>query len=152
MNLETKVPPSLVMLVLAVAMWLVALATPAFAFRISLSESVAGSIALAGLLVNAYPKILFNRAGTSTNPMRPRAAANLVTSGAYRYTRNPMYVGHALILLGVAAYLCNELSVLALPLHILYITRFQILPEERALSARFPQEYAAYVDAVPRWI
>jgi len=152
MSLETKVPPPLVMLVLAAAMWLVALATPAFAFRTPLSEFVAGSIALAGLLLNAYPKILFKRAGTSINPMRPRAATNLVTSGVYRYTRNPMYVGHALILLGVAIYLCNELSFLALPLHILYITRFQIQPEERALSTRFPQEYAAYVSAVPRWV
>jgi len=152
MILETKIPPPLVVLILAAAMWLAALGAPAFAFRLPLNEFVAGSIALVGLVLNIYPKFLFNRAGTSINPMRPDAAASLVTSGIYRYTRNPMYLGHALLLLGMAAHLCNGLSFLALPLHLLYITRFQIRPEERALSMRFPHEYAAYVKAVPRWV
>jgi len=152
MKLETKLPPPVLMLMLGLGMWVVARVAPAFAFQLPLHPFVAASIALAGLALNLYPKILFRRAGTSVNPMRPDAAANLVTSGIYRYSRNPMYVGHALILLGAAVYLCNALCFLAVPLQMLYITRFQIQPEERALSARFPQQYAAYRKAVPRWV
>jgi protein-S-isoprenylcysteine O-methyltransferase Ste14 len=63
-----------------------------------------------------------------------------------------MYVGFLLILLGWAAHLSNALSVLVIPAFVLYMTVFQILPEERALEARFGPAFAAYKAQVRRWI
>jgi protein-S-isoprenylcysteine O-methyltransferase Ste14 len=52
-----------------------------------------------GVALNLLPKLSFQRAGTTVNPLRPSASSALVTSGIYRYTRNPMYLGQALVLL-----------------------------------------------------
>ena len=62
------------------------------------------------------------------------------------------FLGHALLLVAWALYLGNAAMLLAMPLYVGYITRFQILPEERQLAARFPQRYATYCRAVPRWV
>ena len=79
-------------------------------------------------------------------------ASNMVTSGIYRFSRNPMYLGFFLALAGWATYLSHLLAFALLPLFVLYINRFQILPEERALSDKFPQEYTAYKGSVRRWL
>jgi protein-S-isoprenylcysteine O-methyltransferase Ste14 len=62
-----------------------------------------------------------------------------------------MYLGYAVALLGWSALLAQPLGLLAVAFFVAYITRFQILPEERHLSSRFPAQYAAYSRAVRRW-
>jgi protein-S-isoprenylcysteine O-methyltransferase Ste14 len=84
--------------------------------------------------------------------MRPEAATRLVTGGVYGWTRNPMYLGWLPILAGWAAYLQHPLSLLVVPLFMLYLTRFQIVPEERALSAKFGEQFDAYRQRVRRWL
>ncbi len=86
------------------------------------------------------------------NPIKPGAASSLVSSGVYRFTRNPMYLGLSVTLLGWAMFLSNPLALLAVPLFVLYINRFQINPEERVLSSLFGAEYAAYKEKVRRWL
>jgi protein-S-isoprenylcysteine O-methyltransferase Ste14 len=86
------------------------------------------------------------------NPLHPEATSSLVITGIYRHTRNPMYVGFAAVLLGWAAYLAAPLALLGPLTFVLYITRFQIIPEERALHAKFGPEFAAYQARVRRWI
>ncbi len=86
------------------------------------------------------------------NPIKPGAASSLVSSGVYRFTRNPMYLGLSVTLLGWAMFLSNPLALLAVPLFVLYINRFQIDPEERVLSSLFGAEYAAYKEKVRRWL
>jgi protein-S-isoprenylcysteine O-methyltransferase Ste14 len=84
--------------------------------------------------------------------MSPDRASALISSGIYRWSRNPMYFGMALLLLGVAAWgstLAGYLLVLAF---CWFLTRFQIIPEERALLAAFGQEFAQYMARVRRWI
>ena len=76
----------------------------------------------------------------------------VVTWGVYSITRNPMYLGLLMILTGWAIFLSNALALLFLPLFVLYINRFQIKPEERALTAIFGQDYLAYQGRVRRWI
>jgi len=73
-------------------------------------------------------------------------------SGIYRVTRNPMYLGMLLVLVGWAVFLANGLAVIAIALFPAYITRFQIKPEERALTALFGEQYASYSSRVRRWI
>ena len=73
-------------------------------------------------------------------------------SSVYRYTRNPMYVGLLLLLVGWAAFLCAPWA-LAGPLAFhAYIERFQIVPEERALLSMFGESYGGYKARVRRWL
>lgn len=121
-------------------------------FQLPLRTLVVAVVAFAGLLLNVIPKLAFGRAGTTVNPLRPDKATALVSSGIYRYSRNPMYVGQALLLLAWVLYVGHWLGLFAVPLFVLYITRFQIVPEERVLAARFADEYAEFRRRVHRWL
>jgi protein-S-isoprenylcysteine O-methyltransferase Ste14 len=90
------------------------------------------------------------RAGTSPRPDRPTTA--LVTSGPYRYTRNPIYLSMAGLFAGVAI-LANALApCLLLPLVVLVIDRKMVVREERYLERLFGEEYRSYLARVPRWL
>ena len=86
------------------------------------------------------------------NPFKPSATSALVSDGVYRFTRNPMYVGLLITLLGWAAFLSQPAALVFVPLFVLYITQFQIKPEERILSSMFGTEYAEYKAKVRRWL
>jgi len=105
-----------------------------------------------GLLFNVTPKLAFRRARTTVNPLRPDGASQLVTSGLYRITRNPMYVGHALMLTGWAIGLAHPLGFLAPVAYVAWIDRWQIPAEESALASRFPHAFADYTKRVRRWL
>jgi protein-S-isoprenylcysteine O-methyltransferase Ste14 len=76
----------------------------------------------------------------------------MVTSGVYGVSRNPMYVGFLLVLIGWAAFLSHALAFALLPLFVAYMNRFQIEPEERALSAKFGGQFQEYRRSVRRWV
>lgn len=149
--LETRVPPPLVLLACGGLAWGLA-QVPAARFAFPGATALAIALVLAGLALNLVPKLAFDRAGTTVNPLRPERAARLVRTGLHRWSRNPMYLGHAVILLGIALALRNAFAFVAVPVYALYVTRFQILPEERALLARFGREYEDYRRRVRRWL
>lgn len=155
-SLELKVPPPAVALLMAIAMWLATwLATPASgALSFVLPDRLVIAIALAvlGGAVAAAGIVSFRRAGTTVNPTRPEATSSLVATGVYRFTRNPMYLGSALVLIGWAFYLSNVLAFAGPLLFVLYIDRFQIVPEERALTAKFGTAFDDYRRRTRRWI
>lgn len=105
-----------------------------------------------GFLVALAGVLAFRRAKTTVNPLTPEATTAMVTSGIYRFTRNPMYLGFLFVLAGWAMYLSNLLAFAFLPLFALYMNRFQIVPEERALCAKFPDAFTAYKRSVRRWL
>ena len=87
-----------------------------------------------------------------TTIMPHRAVSALVTSGPYRYSRNPIYISHVALTLGLALAM-RSLSVAALtPLLAAALTRLSILPEERHLAEKFGPEFAAYAARTPRWL
>lgn len=86
------------------------------------------------------------------SPLSPERTASVVSSGIYRWSRNPMYLGMALALFAVAAWCSSLVGFAAVPLFCAYLTRFQIVPEERMLLKLFGAEYAAYLAQVRRWI
>lgn len=109
-----------------------------------------GALVFAGLLVSFAGAGLFLRRGTAIIPYKP--ATSLVTSGIYRWTRNPMYVGMALIYLGLAILSNNLASLILLPL-VLAIVQTQVIAREEAyLERAFGNEYIAYKNQVRRWI
>jgi protein-S-isoprenylcysteine O-methyltransferase Ste14 len=63
-----------------------------------------------------------------------------------------MYLGLLLVLLGFAIWLGNVLAPIMLVAFVLYLTRFQIVPEERVLREKFGEEYAGYMRRVRRWL
>jgi protein-S-isoprenylcysteine O-methyltransferase Ste14 len=155
-RLELLVPPPVVVLITAALMWTASFYVPAFDMPPASSTAVrlptALAIALAGIAFDLAGLVSFRRARTTVNPMRPSASSALVTSGVYRLTRNPMYFGLLLLLTAWAVFLSSP-WLLAGPLaFVLYMNRFQIGPEERALSARFADSYTAYRRRVRRWI
>jgi len=109
-------------------------------------------IALAGGAMAIAGNREFKRARTTISPLKPENSTALVTSGIYRFTRNPMYVGLTLLVLGWAAFLCSAWALLGPVVFVLYISRFQIAPEERVLSAKFGTAYADYALRVRRWL
>jgi protein-S-isoprenylcysteine O-methyltransferase Ste14 len=109
-------------------------------------------LVLAGAVTCLAGVFSFQRAKTTVNPMKPNSASALVASGIYKYSRNPMYSGFVLILLGWALWLSNAWALLVLPAFVLYMNRFQIWPEERALMALFGQDYREYHSRVRRWL
>ncbi|MDO8964399.1 MAG: isoprenylcysteine carboxylmethyltransferase family protein [Coriobacteriia bacterium] len=86
------------------------------------------------------------------NPMSPQSATTLVTTGIYRFTRNPMYLADLLFLLSWGTYLGSPVALLGAPAFVLYIDRFQISVEERVMAELFGQQYEEYRALVRRWL
>ena len=151
-NLELKVPPPVVIFVTAAIMWLVRRAAPALDFVFPAHDLLAILLVAAGFFTGVWGVVTFRRARTTINPTKPELSSSLVTWGVYAITRNPMYLGGLITLTGWAIFLSNALAFLFLPAYVLYINRFQIKPEERALTSLFGQEYVNYQARVRRWL
>jgi len=109
------------------------------------------SIGSAAALVAVAGVVEFRRAKTTVNPLKLDKSTQLVASGIYRFTRNPMYLGMLLILVGWAIHLQHIGAWLWLIGFILFINRFQIEPEERAMTKLFGEPYIDYCKSVRRW-
>lgn len=97
-----------------------------------------------------WAALLFRRHETTPHPYAD--ATCLVTKGPYRITRNPMYLGLLLSLIGLGLWLQSLSALLLAPLFVLVINRCNILPEERRLSATFGQVYERYQAQTRRWL
>jgi protein-S-isoprenylcysteine O-methyltransferase Ste14 len=150
--LELRIPPPIVALLVAAIMWGISLATPPVEMPGLIRLTTAIAFALAGVLIAISGVIAIRRAETTLNPLKPETTSTIVTSGVYRFTRNPMYVGLALVLLAWAVFISSAWSLLGVVCFILYMNRFQIMPEERVLSGMFAASYAAYQAKVRRWL
>lgn len=150
--MELKIPPPIILAICALVMFGLANAAPASTFAIPGALAISSAFALSGLALALTGVIAFNRARTTIHPMNPNHTSALVTSGVYNMTRNPMYLGMVLVLLGLAVYLGNVFALVGLPLFIATINRLQITPEERILRAKFGAEFDAYTARVRRWI
>jgi protein-S-isoprenylcysteine O-methyltransferase Ste14 len=138
--------------IVAALMWFAAAATPAFGFYLPARPAFAVGLALIGAVTCLSGVVSFRQAKTTVNPMKPYSTSSLVVSGIYRYTRNPMYLGFLLVLLGWAAFLSNLAALAFVPAFVAYMNRFQIRPEERVLASLFPHDFPAYVAEVRRWV
>jgi len=140
------------MVLTAAAMWAIAELAPAVPITGTLQIVIACALAVLGGVFVVSGFQAFGRAKTTTNSMSIEKASSLVTSGIYRYTRNPMYLGLTTLLLAWAVYLAAPWVILGPIAFMLFITRFQIIPEERGLREKFGTAYAAYQQEVRRWL
>eukprot|EP01064_Diplonema_japonicum_P002148 TRINITY_DN1137_c0_g1_i1.p1 TRINITY_DN1137_c0_g1~~TRINITY_DN1137_c0_g1_i1.p1 ORF type:complete len:179 (+),score=16.27 TRINITY_DN1137_c0_g1_i1:64-537(+) len=153
-SLELKVPP--VVLVAAAAS-----GTYCIANRVESEWKIPRGVRVPALILGGAAGLLsmlagvreFGRASTTVNPTTPGACSSLVSSGIYGYTRNPMYVGMLLCLLGWSAFLGGHPYTFFPPaLFVAYLNKFQILPEERTLAKIFGAEFDTYCSVVRRWL
>lgn len=151
-DLEPKIPPLVVLALFAALMWLGSRATPATDFHLPARPVIALGLAAVGVGIAAAGVVSFRLAKTTVNPLKPDTASSLVVAGIYRVTRNPMYLGALIVLIGWAVFLSNALALILAGTFVLYLNRFQIIPEEKALTTRFGPEFAAYCAKVRRWI
>lgn len=151
-SLELKVPPVVVSIVFIIVMSLLAQYLPLGLVLFPAQSWLAMVLLIAGVGVAIAGVLAFNRAQTTVDPTKPNKASAIVDSGIYAYTRNPMYLGMALVLAGYAVDLSAISSYLSLILFLLYMTRMQIVPEERVLTEKFGQSYQDYQSKVRRWL
>ena len=151
-GLELRIPPDVVWVAVAGTMWLAARVNGEFGATEPLRRPLALLLLAIGTGLIVAARIALNRAGTTWYPTEPGRTTVLVTSGVYRISRNPTYLGMEIVLLGWAVVLASPAAVLVSALFVAYITRFQIRPEELVLSVSLGQEYSDYSKRVRRWI
>lgn len=151
-SLELVIPPAAVMFITVLIMWLLSAFFPAFTSDFLNHRIGIYLVGFIGLVVGVTGAISFIRARTTLNPKKPADASLLVTSGIYRFTRNPMYLGLQIMLIAWGISLGNILSLLFSLAFGLYIHRYQILPEERFLEKKFGDKFVAYKSKVRPWL
>jgi protein-S-isoprenylcysteine O-methyltransferase Ste14 len=151
-NLEHKIPPPVFMLIIGYLMSVVAHFLPANAGFISWRYPLVVIFICIGFIFAMPAFLAFIRAKTTVNPINIEAASTLVTTGVYRYSRNPMYVGLTCLLLAWWAYLSIAWLFIGPVVFIIVINYLQIIPEERVLLLKFGREYEYYQSQVRRWL
>jgi len=150
--MQPHIPPPFLMLLAACLMWALRRWLPLGQLISTPWNQLAVLPAAAGVAIAVAAFVRFRQARTTVNPMDPRKASCLVTDGVFHISRNPMYLGLLLLLIGWAVWLGTASPWLVPPLFVIVISAAQIAPEEQALEELFGEEYRAYRQRVARWI
>lgn len=149
--LKLKIPPALQFLIIAALMYGV---SQSFGkqFTFPFQYVFAWLFFILGVIVGLISVLLFKTENTSIDPLHPLKASKLITTNIYRYTRNPMYLGLLLILIGLFIIFGNYYNLILLILFVWYITTFQIKLEEQILHKIFGENFTIYCKKTRRWI
>ena len=150
--LELKIIPVIQVIIIAALMYGAAQFLPVSTTLLEYKWLIWGVFIAIGSFFGLAGIVSFYLAKTTVNPEKPEKASTLVTSGIYKVTRNPMYVGLVCFLIAWAAWLGSLYSLVFIVVFVLYMNRFQITPEERALTKLFGQDYQDYCQKVRRWL
>lgn len=147
-----RLPPPVITLIGLFAIYGLNLLLPQFRSG-SLGGGLAASIFFtlgAGIL--AWSGQTFRKHKTTVNPLRPERATTLVTTGPYRFMRNPMYLALILFLWSGFTYVGNWTGIAVVLIILVYFDTVQIAAEEAAMSAKFGEDWTAYTARVRKWI
>lgn len=148
--LDTKIPPPIVAIFIGVCIYFSRDWLPQFEsdylFYVGLGCE------LLAVVINLTAIFSFIKNKTTINPVKPQTATSLVTTGVFAFSRNPMYLGLLLFLIGFSLQVNVVGGMPLLFLFAFYIHMFQIIPEERALAEKFGDEFQEYSKKVRRWI
>jgi protein-S-isoprenylcysteine O-methyltransferase Ste14 len=150
MEKKRKVIPPVYLFATLLLMWLTHRYIPIFQYVYEPVTYLGIIAVLFGITMAGISAGMFKRAGTGLEPFDE--ATVLVTSGFYRFSRNPMYMGMFLMLLGVAFLMGSIGALLPILIFILIIRNNFVLGEERFMQATFGQQYLQYKSEVRRWI
>jgi len=146
----TKIPPLAVMALCLVLSATAHMLMPISQFNVGYLLPIL--VGLLGVVFLCLAVLDFRKHKTTVNPLQPSKTTSLVTTGVYSISRNPMYVGMALLTLSFAVSLGTLSAFFAPVLFVVYITKFQIQPEELALNTIFGEEWATYQKTTRRWL
>ena len=147
-----RIPPLFQLALLVGAGWSLSEVFPSLSYFSGVALMAGWSFIAAGLIITLIAVGLFRRTRTTVNPFTPQETNALVTTGIYKLSRNPMYVGMAAFLTGTALLLQNYAALVPVPLFFLSITFLQILPEERVLAEKFGEDFDDYRETTARWL
>ena len=151
-SLELRIPPDVTWVVVAVLMWLVSRVSAGLGAVEFIRRPLAVVLIVVGTALILAARIALDRAGTTWHPTEPGRTTALVTTGVYGFSRNPTYLGMEIVLLSWAVVLASPAAALVSALFVIYITRFQIRPEELVLSVSLGEPYREYQQRVRRWV
>jgi|TARA_A100001011_G_scaffold259955_1_gene268423 protein-S-isoprenylcysteine O-methyltransferase Ste14 len=146
----SKIPPPLVVLILVISTFFSSKKIDLI--QIPFQTSIAIFILSVGILILINPVLKFIKSKTTINPIKFKKVNKLVTSGIYRYSRNPMYLGMLMIVISSSIFYLNIYSILTPLFFYLWINRFQIKREEVFLTEKFGEDYLSYKKKTRRWI
>ncbi len=147
-----KFPPILQVLVAAALAWVLVTYFPIASFGGIIASYAIWLCVILGAFLLAFALNVFRKHETTFDPLDPSKAQKLVVTGAYRFTRNPMYLGMAILLVAWCLFLGDLISFVVLPLFVIVMNELQIKGEEAALAQKFGGDYVAYKRRVRRWI
>ncbi len=150
MNLKNKIPPPLVTLLFGMGIYFSTELIPPLAFKYQ--GTLAITVLTIGLVIMVSAILTFRQLQTTINPLQPNKATSLAVSGVFRFSRNPMYLAMLLILVALSLASGALAAVFLLPGFVIYISIFQIVPEEQAMEKLFSDQYLKYFKKVRRWI
>jgi protein-S-isoprenylcysteine O-methyltransferase Ste14 len=150
--LENKIPPPLITAIFALIMWLLSSLVTLITINAELQMAAVAFVVIVAALFLISAVVSFHLAKTTVNPLQPESASLLVVSGVFKISRNPMYVGFTLLLLAWNIYLSAPVLLIMVLLFTAIISRFQIIPEERAMLKLFGDQFTAYQQSVRRWL
>ena len=148
--MDNKIPPPIVALVCGLIISFSKPLFPIYEHQSAIIYSV--PVLFLGVIILALAALSFRKYSTSLNPLAPEKASSLVTSGIFGYSRNPMYLGMLLILVSIAITFNVYGGFIMSIIFLLFITRFQIIPEEAAMEKLFTDEFLYYKKRTRRWI
>ena len=151
-KLETKIPAPFIAIAVGGMMKLYAPSAPVAIDMSPVFAEVGIRLAQLSAVIALVAFASFYIARTTINPLDPSRASALVTGGIFRITRNPMYLSLLLLLVAYAIRLGSWVEWLGPVVFAAYVTRFQIIPEERILAAKFGAAFLAYKSRTRRWI
>lgn len=151
-TLELKIPPLLLLILCAAFMWLLAVFVPIVLINFAGQLVIAILLAIVGAQIAIAGARACHERQTTVNPLTPEKSATLITDGVFKVSRNPIYLGLLLALIGFAVYLGALTAALVLPMFVWYMNQFQIKPEERSLAQQFGDSFIQYTQRTRRWL
>jgi protein-S-isoprenylcysteine O-methyltransferase Ste14 len=145
-----KVAPPLLAVIYIALVYVLAWFVPLPLAVLPILQVVGFLLVILGFLLGVAALITFRRAGTTVNPHGQ--AAHLVTSGIYSFTRNPIYLGFLLIVIGISLDAGTYWGILLSPVLVILFNQLVIQPEEEYLTHKFGEQFTSYKQKVRRWI
>ena len=145
-----KIPPPLLVLILVIANYFSSKKIDLI--HLPNQDLISILILLIGMLILINPIFKFIKSKTTIDPIKFKKVNKLITTGIYKYSRNPMYLGLLMIVTSTSLFYLNIISITTPFLFYFWINRFQIKREEIFLTEKFGKEYLLYKTKTRRWI
>lgn len=147
--MNNKIPPPIVTLFCGLGIYCSSYLFPTFSFDYSILISII--FVLIGFFIFLSAIRLFKKHETTVDPSKPEKASSLITNGVFKYSRNPMYLGMLLLLCSISIQFSLVGGLIIIPIFVLFITKYQIIPEEKAMAILFKEDFQSYKEKTRRW-